>query len=684
MRFLLLAALPCCSIQDDPDKKVADLIRRLESGDLKERDEAGAEMARLVKALGKPFVEALRRAVPVAPKDAQAFLQAQLDRVAKVDAVRERLSIFDKLDMPSVRGRKFVRCNAGVPSSGAPESDFEYATGWLMAESKDSVELLHFSRIVAYARGDEPSPQERALLDRLPAGQPKPGQYVEQDFAREAQRTLELRDEESPSPLRLAVLAYWCLQRDLDDPAMGLMDRAEEAARERSEEGEKERTADQVIAEGVASRLRVTAIEEANEGKPREALLRRWRALASIPDTPWTGEAAAFADLYARMIEEDKAFKDVSPAAPAERGAYWLHKLRDAASRQHSQPGSVSVFPDWRDEEDTTPAPAEELRKLGWAALPLIIEHLDDLRPTRCLGFWRNFEPDSYYLLRIADGCQQIFEAITGVDIYQRTSTSGSLTNDRKQAAARKAAQDWWKEHGAAGEEAFLLKGLESIGRREFSASRLMELDPKKHRARIFGMLADPKAPRRAALLNAVAGHVGREDETPVAALLDGTELADVLAVAQVLRSRCASEAGVAALTARLKSSPPKDNANWTLSGAIEFLSVRPTDEIAALIAELIREGGAQVRCTAMAYGAQCRHPKVAEALVAALDDDAATGGTSYYPIRFCDRAAESLVRMVRPSPTYPQDRDPAKRDAFIAEFRIWWLENREKLDWKK
>jgi hypothetical protein len=694
MKTIAIAVAFVAVAQDDPAKRVAELVQRLDSSDLREREDAAAEMARVARVQGKPFVDELRKAAAKAPKEPAARIQSLLDALARVDAARVRLAVFDLFEMPSVAGKKLVVYNTGGWWRSGDESGFEYVTGWVASESKEAVEILDDSCVITrYKRGEALNEQARALAGKIPEGRPKPYEFVDADFAKIAEGA---RDAKEPTGFdaighysrgglggtaSVALLAYWCLQRGLDDVALRLLERADVLAKERRQEEEKELTTDEVIAIEIASRLHAMTIVDANQGKPREELLKKWKVVASLK-SHWAELAKEYVGLYSTMIEEDKAFKDAEPAAAAEKAAYWVHKLRDADARQMGQPGGVSVFQNW-DDEGTKKIAAEELRKLGWAALPAVIEHLDDMRPTRCFGFWRDFAPDSYYLLRVADGCQEIFEAITGVDIYRRASTSGSLTNDQKQAAAKKAAQDWWKENGAAGEEAFQVKRLGTEAR-DFAAVRLLDMDKAKHLPRILDILRDGNAARRAALLAAVAGHLGKEHEELIASFLKEPVLRDVLTAAQVLKQRCGSDAGVAALVEALKTVTATGDDRWALSGAIEFIAAHPSDEVAGTIAGLMQRKETQIRMDAMAYGAACRHPNVAAALVTVLDDTDGTGWTSYYAIRFCDRAAESLVRLLKYGTAYPQDRDPEKRDAWIAAFKTWWAESKDKIDWKK
>ena len=85
-----------------------------------------------------------------------------------------------------------------------------------------------------------------------------------------------------------------------------------------------------------------------------------------------------------------------SPSSVKQQATYWLHHLRDLNVMQTSSPGMCMVLTDSPGSfesqdlaKEGTPNAAVELKKLGYEALPQIIAHLDDERPTRCVGYWR-------------------------------------------------------------------------------------------------------------------------------------------------------------------------------------------------------------------------------------------------------------------------------------------------------
>jgi hypothetical protein len=207
----------------------------------------------------------------------------------------------------------------------------------------------------------------------------------------------------------------------------------------------------------------------------RRHLLRSNQALAKIPYRPDHEAIVRRVQQLASLIAEDKVWKEpakeeLSKMDVKGKAAYWLYHLRNLNVTQTSDPGMCRVVTDspwfFLESQDLSPKgtanPAVELKKLGYDALPQIIEHLDDGRPTRCVGFWRSYAPDSYYTLTYGDCCQQIFEAVTGRSIYDRGYSNGYPIKDGKGPECKAAAQRWWQAYQRGGEKGVLIEGVEA------------------------------------------------------------------------------------------------------------------------------------------------------------------------------------------------------------------------------
>lgn len=145
-----------------------------------------------------------------------------------------------------------------------------------------------------------------------------------------------------------------------------------------------------------------------------------------------------------------------------------------------------------------------ELKKLGMAAVPNIIAHLDDGRPTRCKGHWRSYWPDGHYLLRYGDCCQQIFEAITGKTIH---TSGGYPMQDGNGKKCKERAELWWQNYQKKGEKQVLVEETAS-GTRDSShfAKTLADKYPEAALAPLFeGIRASTDKHVRANLISVVA-----------------------------------------------------------------------------------------------------------------------------------------------------------------------------------
>ncbi len=205
------------------------------------------------------------------------------------------------------------------------------------------------------------------------------------------------------------------------------------------------------VAENRASGLRNSAVSSGHYGDPRGELLTQWQRVLAMPDHSFQKEAELMVEGYQQLLTEDGQWIEPTPEERArfttkEQLAYWMYKLRDHDAGQWSDPGMCNVFIEGRGEDDA-PNPAQKIRELGMVAIPALIQHMEDIRPTRCKGHWRSYSSDGQYLLRYGDCCQQIFEAITKHKIYRRRTTTGYPTYDGSAADCKAKAQAWWDEY---------------------------------------------------------------------------------------------------------------------------------------------------------------------------------------------------------------------------------------------
>ncbi len=209
------------------------------------------------------------------------------------------------------------------------------------------------------------------------------------------------------------------------------------------------------VASQIASGYRNWAISSANNGASRKELKTQWEKIARIPYHQYRDEAKAMAKHYKNLLEEDARWTEPDAEKFAkftteQKIAYWLYHLRDLDVEQSFDPGRCIVVCKLGiclgSRKSRTPNAAVELQKLGLAAVPQLIEHLDDARPTRCKGHWRSYWPEGHYLLRYGDCCQQIFESITGHTIFRGTTTVSYPIHDGEEQRCKEKAEKWWQE----------------------------------------------------------------------------------------------------------------------------------------------------------------------------------------------------------------------------------------------
>jgi hypothetical protein len=220
-----------------------------------------------------------------------------------------------------------------------------------------------------------------------------------------------------------------------------------------------------------------TAIEDAYASRPRPELIKQYQVLAAIPLHPYAKRIEEEQRAYQSLFAEDRKWKEpdantLAQRTPQQKAAYWMYHLRDLRRTGHDSTGACHLL--WRQFLDPPgPNPAIELMNLGYDALPEVIAHLDDLRPTRCkesVG-WRG----AAYLLTYGDCCEQIFSAVTGVRLSQ--SGFGEARASKGEHKAR--AEKWWQDFQKKGEKQVLIEATAGGGDAWVQADRLAKKYPK-------------------------------------------------------------------------------------------------------------------------------------------------------------------------------------------------------------
>ena len=126
--------------------------------------------------------------------------------------------------------------------------------------------------------------------------------------------------------------------------------------------------------------------------------------------------------------------------------AYNVHRLRDVVGFQCSQPGMCSVFSSLDPKGEACNA-AIELRKIGRPVIPALIALLEDRRPIRSVGYWRDFHP-TRTVLRYQDAAIQILNSLLPSEFYIRSSTAAYFSTEEPEVREAVIARirNWHQE----------------------------------------------------------------------------------------------------------------------------------------------------------------------------------------------------------------------------------------------
>jgi hypothetical protein len=227
------------------------------------------------------------------------------------------------------------------------------------------------------------------------------------------------------------------------------------------------------------------------------------RRFEGSPRAAW---AAAAAELLARMAEEDRAFRPPEEGAnPEARARAEVHRMRDLEAFWMNPGGFGLRF--------GPGSPEGALRDLGYAAVPVLLEALDDPRFTRSLNHGRISRPEE--VLRVGRASLLVLDAISGEGL-----------------GSPEQARAWWARV-AGRDEAEVLDELVREGGEGAPrvVERLIALDPGR-------------------AVRAVEELSGAADPWTAARLVEVIARVDHPAVAPLLRRRLASGATRARIAA--------------------------------------------------------------------------------------------------------------------------------------
>ncbi len=442
---------------------------------------------------------------------------------------------FDTLGLPSTAGLPFVRFTQGISVEQDDGSrNPVVGHGFLLstdvasfvvltpALDRQTVKRTPPGTPLHAAAATEPSDLVAlaTTVDSALAGQPVPG--ARGGYAELGEGVVSRYYGRRPAFL---VLARACDRRGHPDLARRLLARCANERR-RNERG---RPLLDVLADDVARALLWELIDAFGRPEvPRSELLVAARRIVDVlPDAGPTKSAAQFAKRLEAMVAEDEShtapadFPDVAADIAARE---WIFRLRDQNGQQWSQPGSCSVFATPDHDDDT---PAHHLTRLGYDAVPALIDALDDARLTRSVGFHRDFH-FSHEVLTVGDAAAQVLYRISGQDLPNAES-----------------ARAWWDEIQARGPEHVLAEAVRQgdLGS-PAQARKLLEQFPEHA---LTALIAGARAGRDDRVRPALVDRIAEIDDPAATAflqeeLIDGPTIATRVAAADALFDRGQSD----------------------------------------------------------------------------------------------------------------------------------------------
>jgi DNA-binding GntR family transcriptional regulator len=477
---------------------------------------------------------------------------------------KEGFAWFDGLGFPDVRNAKYVRVATGWGS----ESENRYIHAWLLEDpGKEFKVLMPDLEVRTFAKtGPEKKEHERvgyeavdlekavrAQLDALIAL----SKSEEQDVGRRFGEMLEERSE-------LFALARSCAHHGKAKLARDLLEFAQ--AMPDLETGKPpEKALRQVVADEIAHTTMwrgIVAFEDVRLS--RKELLARFRRFGKdFPGSPHGERAKETADLLERMVAEDEAR---AKQAPRDQAADLIFQLRDQNGSQMSQPGACDIFLDERGEK----SPAHRLVAMGYDAVPLLIEAIEDVRFTRSVGNERDFY-FSHHVLRVGDCALAILERIAGRSFYQSTEANAAMVKDGAAAATKEKLKAWWAEFQKKGEKQMLVEAVEAGDPEQ--ASRLCRRYPDAALPALEKGIGNAKSARDRMALVGTVGELESKEATDflLRELREGPSLHSRTVAAGLLWRRGRRD-GVATMIEEWKKLKPDAEGKGT-EGLVEFLA---------------------------------------------------------------------------------------------------------------
>lgn len=443
------------------------------------------------------------------------------------------------------------------------------------------------------------------------------------------------------------------------------------------------------VADRIVSGSKNAAVHAAHGGTPRKDLQEQWERIAAIPHHQYREQAKEMANYYRSLLEEDARWTEPDAETFAnmnsdQKIAYWLYHLRDLDVGQWSDPGSCHVLGSFSfgNRDESKPNAAIELRKFGMVAVPHLISHLDDARPTRCKGHWRSYWPELHHLLRYQDAAIQILNDLLPAPFYHGSSAD-YFSNESPEVRERtiSSIKSWYKESKGKSElEAKWLATDEMLGIYPLLAllEELAFEDDQKHRVRkILTRLCDERDPLQLPQLSNLLCQLGDLSQLKAVA---SAYLAGQYDVTKSLPDD--SCPGSNAQDYALRQLILYGDESHRLSLKIKFKRNEESLSMESAVFSMLVD---------LALGEFERLPKtydksrfpldlLVEALKLTDVWGSAASGDESWTIRRCDKAAEAIQKFSATDFGYDERASVEEKDRAVSRIVEWWKERPSKL----
>jgi hypothetical protein len=402
--------------------------------------------------------------------------------------IAEAIAWYDTLSFPNAKELSYVRVATGQwEQDGNGPKKNTFVEGFLLSD--DSVEFTVFLCSIPDFKGDysnerDDPPFTIARFKRKSGGEEYERiAYEILDFKQTASEALKRVREHSTklnsrlllgfpvSPLtRIFGFARAAAQKDLPEMADALMEIAAGISVPRSGAADPMTLRDWLQQDIGGVLLDRAESDVVDPSVSRSDLATRFEKInADFPASNKAEYAKETADILRRMADAESQHqtRPVEQLSTAERVAEYIYQLRKLSVGFWILYDKYPVMTDKKDGKDVL-TPIHRLVDLGYAAVPKLIEALDDHSLTMSLEPVFNMAQRPQ-VLRVSDMAQRILEHISGRYFGPTFGPDGSFPDG---STSRQKAEAWWTEVQSSGEKQVLIQQAAAGGQSSVEAVR--------------------------------------------------------------------------------------------------------------------------------------------------------------------------------------------------------------------